>query len=268
MESTALQLFGTTSTELTPLEELIRGELAKDEHAYNFEPARYRIASQVGRFQNILDEDELLREIRAIILMSRIVRALWDNRAGGDNGNSESGKSPPRCVSYNGVQGEWRDGDAVGRIIPCDACSYNRWGSEQKRDESTGMVIRGRGKACKEMRRFLILLEGHDEPAILTLPPTSIKPFDRYANALRSAKPMSAYWAVLTRIGLDKAANDSGQQYAVATFELAGRLDEAAVATVIALRRQFEATLGVAPEYEEYLDENGVPKDPNDPDAW
>lgn len=263
---TALQLFGTTSTALTLLEELIRGELANDAHAYNFEPARYRIASQVGRFQNILDEDELLREIRAIILMSRIVRALWDNRAGGDNG--DGGKTPPRCVSFGGVQGEWRDTEGVSRLIPCDSCPYNRWGSEQKKDEATGTIVRGKGKACKEMRRFLILLEGHDEPAILTLPPTSLKPFDRYANALRSAKPMSAYWAVLTRVGLDKADNAAGQQYAVATFELAGRLEEGAVATVIALRRQFEATLGIAPEYNEYVDQNGAPKDPHDPDQW
>jgi hypothetical protein len=266
MESTALQLFGT-STDLTPLEEMIRAEMANDERAYNFEPARYRIASQVARFQNILNEDELLREIRAVILMSRIVRALWDNRAGGDNDNADGGKTPPRCVSLGGVQGEWRDADGVSRIIPCDTCPYNRWGSEQKRDE-TGAIVRGKGKACKEMRRFLILIEGHDQPAILTLPPTSIKPFDRFANALRSEKPLSAYWAVLTRVGLDKADNAAGQQYAVATFELAGRLDESAVATVIALRRQFEAALGIAPEYEEYVDQNGAPKDPDDPDQW
>ena len=54
----------------------------------------------------------------------------------------------------------------------CAECPLNQWGSGN-----------GRGKACKDLRRLIVLVEGWSMPAIMTLPPTSVKAFDTYASA-------------------------------------------------------------------------------------
>ncbi len=240
--------------ELSEVEQIIADEMAHDERAYVYQPVRYRVASQVARFENIADDTDLLSEITGIVLMSRIGRASWDGRGGADK--------RPRCASPDGVQGEWRNEDGTTRVMQCAGCPRNRWGSEVKEDGS-----RGRGKACKEMRRFLVLMEGNDVPVLVTIPPTSCKAFDQYASALRTKR--SSYFAVETTIGLEKTKNPDGIAYSTATFRKAGDVPADFLTWIVALRRQFEEALGVAPEYEEYNDSHDVDAgELDDPDNY
>lgn len=244
---------------LAEIEELIQNEAANDGHAYQYQPPRYRVVSLTRQFQNVNDDTDLLSTMAGIVLISRITRAYWP--ASDSNGKGKSG--PPICSSMGGVNGTWRNEDGTQRTIPCASCPYNQWGSEVKENGA-----RGRGKGCKEMRRFAILLDGYAAPVLLTIPPTSCKPFDQYASALANRK--LAYFAVRTHIALEKASNADGISYAVATFQSLGPLAHEELAWVVGLRRAAEEYIGVAPEYEEYMpaNGNGTPKDPNDPDQW
>lgn len=244
---------------LSELEQLIQDETANDGRSYTYQPPRYRVVSQSRQFQNVNDEDDLLREMTGIILISRITRAYWP--LGNGNGDAQGG--PPVCSSTGGVNGTWRNPDGAPRVIACASCPYNAWGSEVKQ-----AGVRGRGKACKEMRRFAVLLDGYAAPVLLTIPPTSCKPFDQYASALANRK--LAYFAVRTKIALEKAANADGIAYAVATFQSMGTLGHDELAWVVGLRRAAEEYIGAAPEYEEYMPLNGdgSPKDVNDPESW
>lgn len=244
---------------ISELEDLIQNEAAADDRAYTYQPPRYRVVSQARQFQNVNDDTDLMPAMEGIVLISRITRAYWP--AG--NGNGDGSGGPPICSSMGGVSGTWRNEDGSQRNIPCASCPYNAWGSEVKQSG-----VRGRGKACKEMRRFAVLLDGYAAPVLLTIPPTSCKPFDQYASALANRR--SSYFAVRSRIALEKATNNDGIAYAVATFQSLGQLPKEEVAWVVGLRRAAEEYIGAAPEYEEYMpvDGNGAPKDPSDPDQW
>lgn len=79
----------------------------------------------------------------------------------------------------------------------CAGCPNNEWGSDPNG---------GRGKACKQTRR-LILLPGHAmdsgpdalrtaEMAVMDLPVTSVKNYSSYVNALTASTNMPIYAAV------------------------------------------------------------------------
>ena len=79
----------------------------------------------------------------------------------------------------------------------CAACPNNEWGSDPNG---------GRGKACKQGRR-LILIPGHAveqgadavrtaEMAVLDLPVTSVRNYSNYVNTLAASTNMPAYAAV------------------------------------------------------------------------
>jgi hypothetical protein len=79
----------------------------------------------------------------------------------------------------------------------CDGCPKNEWGSDPNG---------GRGKACKQTRR-LVLIPGHAveggaaavntaELAILDLPVTSVKNYSSYVNALAASAKVPPFAAV------------------------------------------------------------------------
>lgn len=248
MESKALSTTRPSGGALTEVEQIIADVMQEDQHAYDYIPVRYKIVSQANIFKNIGDESDTPSQLDGIILMSRKNRAYWEP-------NDDDPR--PRCISRDGITGEWRTDANTTRLLKCATCPRNQWGSEIKDDGKSG-----RGKGCKEMRRFLILRAGYDVPVVLTIPPTSCQSFDRYASGLRTLR--SAYFAVETIIGLEKAESADGYEYRVAVFKPNGQLDKDVVAWVVSLRQQFGEALGVAPEYDEYYD-NGHAVDA---DSW
>jgi hypothetical protein len=92
-----------------------------------------------------------------------------------------------------------------GNPRSCSGCKYNDWGSDPKG---------GRGKACKETRR-LVLIPGNGldsveaiqkaEMAILDIPVTSGKNYSNFVNAL-AAQTNLPPWAVVTDISTERDA--------------------------------------------------------------
>lgn len=97
------------------------------------------------------------------------------------------------------------DSEEFERASPraCDGCKFNEWGSDPKG---------GRGKACKETRR-LVLIPGNGldtveavqkaEMAILDIPVTSGKNYSNFVNALASQTNLPP-WAVVTDVSTER----------------------------------------------------------------
>ena len=76
----------------------------------------------------------------------------------------------------------------------------------------------GRGKACKNMRDIYLLRSGEYMPLLISLPPTSIKPFKEFLNRAFVYRRRATYGSLI-QIGLKKENNGSND-YSVATFRL------------------------------------------------
>ncbi len=104
---------------------------------------------------------------------------------------------PPENVGPNS--------DEKSRATPraCDGCKFNDWGSDPKG---------GRGKACKETRRIVVLPGSamnsveeakKAEMAILDIPVTSGKNYSNFVNALAASTKLPP-WAVVTNITTER----------------------------------------------------------------
>lgn len=149
----------------------------------------------------VTDEDGNLKpvpEIIGIIVDRYPVNAFWPDKFSGQ-------KNPPACVALDGRLGVGQPGG------DCARCQYNQWGSDEE----------GRGKACKNLHRVYVLPPNEVLPLLIALPPTSLANFNSYMLRLTS-KAKKPYWAVLTKIKLEKATNANGITYSRATFTKAG----------------------------------------------
>lgn len=137
------------------------------------------------------------KTIEGVIVLQHTANSYWEN--------SDPNGSPPDCYSQDGVRGIGKPGGA------CAQCALNEFGSGEG----------GKGKACKNMKNIYLLRSGDLLPLLISLPPTSLKAFRKYANNLRFAgRAMSG---VKTVIGLKKEDGESGA-YSVATFKNGGVL--------------------------------------------
>lgn len=144
---------------------------------------------------------DVVKEIIGVIVDHHPINAYWSQKFEGQN-------NPPDCSSLDGK---------IGIGVPggnCKTCPYNQFGSDPT----------GRGKACKNMHRIYILREGDMFPLLLTLPPTSLKPFADYLAKRIITKGLRSY-GVITKITLKKATNNTGIVYSQAQFQLVGILD-------------------------------------------
>jgi hypothetical protein len=147
-----------------------------------------------------LDGEENAQEVVGVIVAVQNCRAYWASEFGGAG-------TPPDCVSEDAVTGQ---GDPGG---VCRVCPMAEFGSDS----------RGKGQACKMIKRLFLLRPSSMLPLVVNLPPTSLRPATRYL--LRLAGAGLKYQGAVTRITLAKTKNSDGIAYAVAEFALAGKLD-------------------------------------------
>lgn len=259
MTTNPLAVLNQGQIELSELEMMILEEAALDAAAFDPIPTKITIApGGINAFK--ASSGEVLPELNAIIAISQKARAYWPEKGSG---------SPPLCASLDSSAGSFnvdapdlqlkaatsaRDphiairlldaGKPVPAAFDCATCPLNKWGSIHQGNQQ------GKGKACKELRRLVILVDGWMQPALLTLPPTSIKSFDGYASALAQKK--GAYFAVRTRIELEARKTANGDPYSIAVFTPVTKLtDPAQVKAVIAMRKEYAALvrdLGISPD--------------------
>lgn len=221
----------TQTNSLPPeIAELYETELAKS-MGTGFVPTPINVTVEHRRRVFAFPDGEEARELKGVILRSQINRGYW-----------EPGEKRPVCFSGDGATGT----DAAGQTHLCAKCAKNQFGSRQAANG------KAKGKACKEMRRLLMLPEGYSLPVIITVPPTSLKNFDRYASALATRRTPLA--AVVTLVSLEKAES-GGNEFARMTFEKAGVLAPEEFARVIKNRDEFLGSVDLAQVPEEDMEE-------------
>lgn len=255
MTSNALAVLSKGAIALTDIEQAIMAEAADDSGAYDFISTRITI-SPGGTNIFTTTDGEALKSFTAIIVISQKARAYWPAKGTGQ---------PPMCSSPDGVNG-FVSGDPTqtqfaeaakartphpavpllgrGEALPpsfaCASCPLSQFGSAHQ-----GGVM-GKSQACKSLRRLVVWVDGWTQPAILTLPPTSLKSFDTYASGL--ARQRSAYFAVRTKIALEAQKSGAGDPYSVASFTMVSKIEDAGeLAAVFDVRRQFEALVRSMP---------------------
>lgn len=112
-----------------------------------------------------MPDDSKITEFEGVILDQHPANAWWEKDI-----SESGGGSIPDCFSLNGVYPVEECNNRQNN--ECSSCPQNQFGSD------------GKGKACKNMKRLHILMEGSSLPRRLTVPPTSIRSFDNYMTEL------------------------------------------------------------------------------------
>ena len=170
------------------------------------------------------DNPDYERKLVGVILYHHFANAYWPE------GSEYDDSVPPLCQSFDGKQGYGVPGGV------CAACAFNQFGS----------TANGSGKACKNMRQVYLLRSGEYLPLQLSLPPTSLRPFNDFLNLAFVARKRPSYTAIV-EIGL-KRAESGGYTYSVATFrkvrDLAGNDLAALKSYVENFKEQIKTILG------------------------
>lgn len=191
------------------------------------------------------DNPESSPSLVGVILDHYPVNAYWRDKYSG-------GSNPPDCSSFDGKRGADRE---TGEIRSCDTCPYNQFGSD------------GRGKACKNLHRVVILREGNPVPIILALPPTSIKSMRDYIGKKILLKGLRCYQAI-TRITLRKETNADGITYSRAVFTFQDALSPEQTAQVESMRTMTRAVRQLIDiDESEYVGNYAVPCDQSEAGA-
>lgn len=162
------------------------------------------------------DNPDYERKLVGVILYHHLANAYWPE------GSEYDDNVPPFCQSFDGKQGYGEPGGV------CAACAFNQFGS----------TANGSGKACKNMRQVYLLRSGEYLPLQLSLPPTSLRPFNDFMNLAFVARRRPSYSAIV-EIGL-KRAESGGYTYSVATFRKVRELEWESLAAVKSYAANFK----------------------------
>lgn len=153
---------------------------------------RVKVPSGGGRAWDL--GEETVTSLKGIIVFHTSPNAYWAE-------TFQGGNTPPDCSSADGHVGVGNPGGE------CATCPMNQFGSDG-----------GKGKACKNMKRLYLLLEGNMLPIVLNLPPTSLKAYRQYTTGLTTRAV--TYWACETIMTLRKEKNPEGIDYSVVEFKM------------------------------------------------
>lgn len=162
------------------------------------------------------DRPDSLDAIEAIVVHNHKATVLWLEPMGkrGDEGGR------PHAFSDDGVhQVVTEEGEEFLKNNPhlprpsslVSDCPYYQWGSATLVDPDANP----RGKATKELRRLYLVRAGETVPELLTLAPTSLKPWSNYV--VKQAAKHGGPGKVLTRITLERVVKGT-IKYSVAKF--------------------------------------------------
>lgn len=151
-------------------------------------------------------KDIVMDKFRGVIIAHHKSNALFLSH----DENTENMNTPPICSSVDGITGVVHE---TGECRDCESCPHNVFGTA------------GKGKACKNMHRLYILVEGSPIPVTLSLPPTSLELWRNYAlmDVAAAGLDMSE---VVTEFALTNEVNSVGQKYSIVNFKLIGKVNE------------------------------------------
>jgi hypothetical protein len=236
-QSTAVAL-ATATEEMLPA--LLEQELAQMMmmEGFDYRPGKIGIMHREKKFMT--PDGQALGSITGVIVYFHKARGLW----------LVEGEKIPTCSSMNGKTGTYRVSEEQTQEMPCANCQYNQFGSDPKG---------GGGKACKEMRRIFLVEKDAILPAILNIPPTSLKSFDAYMSGLVSKK--KAHIAYETTFRLE-GASQGGFDYSKVVMEQGAQLPNAKILELMRMREQvIAAAEKIGIEEDDYMGEAAAGKE-------
>lgn len=172
------------------------------------------------------DDTDPMKTITCVVVFTHRLSGYWPSAYGSSNNPEDK---LPACASMDGKTGIVQTGQNAGEVITCETCPWNQYGTA--RDQAGNPA---RGKACKNMRRLYIMMDGDPNLYLLTVPPTSIKDVN---GQLAKITP---YTEKVVTLSLEKATNAGGTPYSKVVLKKTGLLPPDAAATVGGLRRQIK----------------------------
>ncbi len=237
MSENALALAGIDTTGLSEQEQAQLAAVYKEEmevsrDGIDLQPIKFKINKDSCTFVDPFGASH--EELKGAIVFKQKIRGYW---------NRESEENIPECSSQDGKTGVITETSVEQR---CVSCPLNKWGSGE--DES-GQATKG--KACKEMRRLFIILEGYHLPIMVSLPPTSIRSFDSYISArVTRGIPDIAAETIISLI----PAGEGKRVYAVAKFKMGNTVDPKRMLELSRLRTSLQAAAEqITIENEDYM---------------
>ena len=172
------------------------------------------------------NDAEPMKQIDTVIVFTHRVSAYWP----GTYGSGDDAAKIPACSSMDGKTGF---NPSTGEITQCESCPFNQYGSGV--DENGNPK---KGKACKNMRRIYMMMDGDPNLYLLTVPPTSIKDINKQlAKILASGTP---YTGMIVSFTLEKTKNSTGTPYSKVLVKKSGLLPPAVAAQGVQLRGQIK----------------------------
>jgi len=159
------------------------------------------------------DNPEVAKAITGIILYHHPANARWNGKFGDEGVRIV-------CSSIDGKAGRMAD---TGEVRTCSDCPYNQFRED------------GTGKECKNMHRLYLLMEGSPFPVILTLPPTSLKPFKNFVAMQCLGRGLRVH-DVVTKVTLKKVQGPNSV-YSIGVFSVSGRVTKEQKPQVESMRR-------------------------------
>ena len=179
---------------------------------------------------------EKLAEFIGVVLDTNRINAWWEVSY-----EESGGGDIPDCFSHNGIDPAPSSGQK--QASSCMNCPHNEFGTK------------GRGKACKNMKRVHVIMPGQSFPYRLTLPPTNLEAIDEYIRDLTSAgKP---YQLVVTKFSLKEKTNKDGVAFSYLVPETIGYIEKPEIADEIQARyHKFKSFMrGQEILFDEYVNE-------------
>lgn len=208
-ETTALALVkdvGTFEILTMPVNQLpeLMKENAGAEGITPFDLDRIAIPAGGGKAWEVptLEGTEAVGVVQGVVIAWNNARAYFDQPF-----EETGGGVPPACSSNDGITGVGNPGGQ------CEKCPMAQFG--------TARGGKGKGQACRAIRRLFIIRPGDRLPMVIALPPTSLKAAKKYF--LRLASQGIPFYGVVTKFGLEQK-NDP-VKHSVALFAVASRLD-------------------------------------------
>lgn len=182
-----------------------------------FELPRAKVPSGGGSAWEIdaMDETDVAKTLRGIIVMHRLVRSYWE--AGIDEGG---GGSPPDCFSDDSINGQGAPGGS------CGTCPLAKFGSAKPRPGASA----ARGQACQQRHQIFMVAEGEMLPFLVSLPPSSLGPMKRFM--LRQVSKRTPYDTFIVELGLDQGTNRDGIKYSKVKPKMVSKLSKDEIAAV------------------------------------
>jgi len=161
---------------------------------------RIKIPSGGGLFWTVPGEEETPYAVLNCIIVDKYrVNSRWEEE-------EKVANKPPLCFALDAKTGIGNPGGE------CAKCQFNQWGSS----------VKGQGKACKNIMRVFVLLEGSQIPHLLALSPMSLDDFD--AHMVNLLRVNLSYYGVSSKIRLYKRVNKVGQEYSAVAWSKGEKL--------------------------------------------